>query len=243
MSKKTNKSGVRKHGARNAILIVIILAVLGALGYFVWTNFIQKSTTNTKTVAVVTKSKTFTYSKSSLSFNYPSDWVIADDAKSLNGTLTSPDGNVTLTYGAVTIDTSDSGGCSVSTPGDSYTITGLTWETVPSISNVIVSQLSTKYVSGASTYYHYQLGLVNDSDNSFRSAKTGDDACKIDKITTGLIQPTIDIDGSTYYLSFHGVFKDLDANAATLTQAQIDKDFASSDATTARDILKSASIK
>ncbi len=243
MSKKTNQKAKRKSGARTAIIVVVILAIIGALGYVLWTNFIQKNINNSQAVAVVTKSKTFSYNNLSLSFNYPSNWVIADDAKSLSGTATSPDGNVTLKYEVVTIDP-NGGDCSLDSPGDSYTVTGLSSGSVSSNTGVIFRQLSTKYVSGTSlTIYNYKFGLIDDTDNSFKNGKVGDYVCNVDKTNASLIKMATDADGSKHYLSFSGSFKDLDAGGAGVTQAQIDKDFASSDAKTARDILKSASIK
>jgi hypothetical protein len=241
MSKKTNQHGARKSGARTAIVIVIILAIVGVLGYVLWTNFIQKNINTSQ--AIVTKTKTFSYNKLSLGFNYPSNWVIADDAKSLSGTVTSPDGNVTVKYGAVAID-STGGDCSLDSAGDSYTVTGLSSGSAPSTGGVIFRQLSTKYVSGASsTTYNYKFGLIDDTDNSFKNGKVGDYACNVDKIAASNIKTTANTDGSQYALSFDGSFKDLDAGGAGVTQAQIDKDFASSDAKTARDILESAIIK
>lgn len=242
MSKKTNQHGPRKHTARNVFIVVVILAILGAVGYVLWPNSIQKIINNSKNDAVVTKTKAFSYKKLSLNFNYPSNWTIADDAKSFNGTLTSPDGNVTLKYGAVALDSSGDD-CSLSAPSDSYTTTGQSWESAPSISGVIFRQLSTKYVSGTSSTYSYKYGLVDDTDNSFKTAKSGDAACSVDKNVNSVIQTALDADGSKYYLSFSGSFKDLDVAGAGLTQAQIDKDFTSSDAKIARDILKSASLK
>jgi len=241
MSKKTNQKAKRKSGARTAIIVVVILVIIGALGYVLWTNFIQKNINTSQ--GVVTKTKTFSYNKLSLGFNYPSNWVIADDAKSLSGTATSPDGNVTLKYEVVTIDP-NGGDCSLDSPGDSYTVTGLSSGSVSSNTGVIFRQLSTKYVSGTSlTIYNYKFGLIDDTDNSFKNGKVGDYVCNVDKTNASLIKMATDADGSKHYLSFSGSFKDLDAGGAGVTQAQIDKDFASSDAKTARDILKSASIK
>ncbi len=237
MSKNIHQQGVKRGRARKIIVSFVILVIIGALGYILWSNYVQKNAN-----AVVTKTKTFTYNKISLSFNYPSNWVISDDAKLSSGTVTAPDSNLTLHYGIVSTDNMG-GDCGLSAPGDSYSVTSLAWQPVPSISDVIFSQLGTKYVSGSSsTTYSYEFGLINDSDNSFRNGKVGDYACNVDKISAGFIKTVTNADGSQYALSFYGSFKDLDAGA-NVTQAQIDKDFASGDAKTAGDILKSASIK
>ncbi len=245
MSKKTNQHGPRKSRVRNVIILVIILAVVGVLGYFVWTNYLHKGTGTTVDQTVVTKTKSFSYNKLSLSFNYPSNWTTTYDNKLLSGTVTSPDGNVTVRYGAVAIDPASAGNdCTLSAAGDSFVVSGMSWEADSSTSGFIFRQISNKYVpvTGATTY-SYKFGLIDDTDNSFKNGKVGDAVCKVDKITASDLMITTDTDGSQYALSLDGSFKDLDAAGANLTQAQIDKDFASSDAKTARDIIKSATVK
>lgn len=243
MSKKTNQSAARKKTVRPVFVIVLILAILGAVGYYIWANYMQQNINSPQAVAVTTKTKTFTYNKLSLSFKYPSNWTLADNTKSLYGKVVSPDGNLALKYEIVAIDP-NGGSCSLDSPGDSYTVTGLSSGSVPSTSGIIFRQLSTKYTSGANlTVYSYKFGLATDTDNSFKNGKVGDFVCNVDKTNSDLIKMVTGTDGSEYYLSFSGSFKDLDAASANLTQAQIDKAFASSDAKTARGILESATIK
>ncbi len=243
MSKKTNQSGARKKTVRPVFVVILILAILGAAGYFIWANYIQKNNNGLPTVAVTTKTKTFTYNKLSLSFKYPSNWTLANNTKSLYGKVVSPDGNLALRYEIVAIDP-NGGSCSLDSPGDSYTVAGLSSQSVPSTSGIIFRQLSTKYTTAAGvTTYSYKFGLATDTDNSFKNGKVGDFVCNVDKTNSQLLAKVQGTDGSTYYLAFSGSFKDLDSSGPGLTQAKIDKAFASPDAKTARDILKSASIK
>ena len=240
MSKLASQKQARKGSIHAIIATIVVILVVGALGYVFWSQFMHKNTSSSNAPGVTTKNKTFTYNTLKLSFNYPSNWTVSDNPKELGGTVTSPDSSVTLHYGAVSGQIG--GDCGLTADGDSYPVTSMSWSAVPAINDVIFRQDSTKYVSGSSTTYSYNFGLINDADKSFRNAKVGDFACNVDKMAASVLKTDTDSTGAQTFLSFYGSFKDLDSGA-DITQAQIDKDFASSTAKTAADILKSASLK
>ena len=79
MNKKQSQSG----SAHLVIIIVLVVALLGALGYVYWLNFMQpktsdtesSTTTSTTTVSDITYKKYTTTGKYVVSFNYPSTWT------------------------------------------------------------------------------------------------------------------------------------------------------------------------
>jgi Tfp pilus assembly protein PilE len=107
--------------AHVVIIIILVVAVLGLLGFVFWQNFIQKKdttpavTTTTKTADTTNSpaATTKTYKNTDLGFSvaYPTGWVL-DTSKATNlvvGTLTSPnfksDGSPDAASSDITIET------------------------------------------------------------------------------------------------------------------------------------------
>jgi|GEM_PF-5651761 len=82
--------------AHVVIIIVLVIAVLGALGFIFWQNFLNKpaASTTTTTTTKTTASDTTTYKNTDLGFSvdYPSTWKFATStAAPVIATLASPD--------------------------------------------------------------------------------------------------------------------------------------------------------
>lgn len=82
MNKKQSQSG----SIHLIIVIVLVVTLIGALGFIFWQNFMQPKTSDTNssttastaTVSDITYKKYTTTGKYSVSFNYPSAWTIVN---------------------------------------------------------------------------------------------------------------------------------------------------------------------
>lgn len=84
----TKNSQTQTGSAHSIIIIILVLALLGTLGFIFWQNFVQTPMATT-TVADDTKSKQKEYSNSLLSFNYPtSGWTVDETQYGENGPVT-----------------------------------------------------------------------------------------------------------------------------------------------------------
>lgn len=108
MNKKTQSGFVHL-----IIIIVLAVALIGALGFVYWQNFMQPKVSDTTdttitadTAVLLDKSITENATGSNLTLNYPSSWIVADstslnpDPSSSNERIyiTSPDTNVKISF-------------------------------------------------------------------------------------------------------------------------------------------------
>ena len=113
MNKQKSQSGF----AHLAIIIVLIVALLGTLGFVYWQNFMQTKTSNTaqktptenkdsNVIAPVTKTpavadpmadwKTYTNAQYGFSFKYPVDWTVQESPTENGNSFPSPVPNTLL---------------------------------------------------------------------------------------------------------------------------------------------------
>ena len=133
---KSNKP--QQGSAHLIVIIILVIALLGALGFVFWQNFIQqpnqiaKSNELTEIVAIdpklieLSEIATDVTTNSGLAIKYPKTWILSNSTIPINHfsrdktTITSPDGSVTVVYDVELIG-GRGGVCKVSEDGQKLT--------------------------------------------------------------------------------------------------------------------------
>lgn len=177
-------------GFAHAFLIIgLMVAIVGALGFIFWQNFIYKAP-ETKTATVKTTKKKATVVDSSakkitarsintidpgIKFEYPSDWKLTSNQ---NGTyqetltVTSPSSDVYVQY--MVLDLSKYGGIG-GTCDDMGTIKESSYQQVKSLRTFDLLEL----VGYADSGYFYYTGLSGSDVNTRAAYTAGKQTCRI----------------------------------------------------------------
>lgn len=190
---------------RSVAIVILVLALLGGLGYIIWQNYIQpkKSDTSDSTYVPLrtedvkvelTESTTDTIHGSGLAVKYPKDWVKTNagdyewyiktypESKTADmpAANTNPD-NVTLTSpdGKVSVifDVGNRPTLNKCYADDSnVTIGKIITDTIPGYSDYVFAITVRDYVASGS--YFYEIGAYKGGDWT-KSVKVGDQYCKV----------------------------------------------------------------
>lgn len=193
----SNKS-IQRGSAHLVIVIVLVVALLGALGFIFYQNFVAKHSTDTTTSnSSSTSSKSSTDSTTTstavplvdgsidssfgttLTFKYPSTWKYSqtisgtiDTALDQRITLTSPSGKYVVKY-----DVDARGGIGgTCVPDETGTIATAAYQVVPGFSGASYLEMTYQNMPTDATN---QIGVVELIDSTVASTlKAGDSVCK-----------------------------------------------------------------
>ena len=244
------------HAVLIAITVVLVVVILGLLGWALWRNFFNKpaatpaaTTTSSAKPAVtstdLTQSATTTYNGKTLTIKYPTSWQNVNDGTVGSG-ITSPDGNIIIKYTLLPPD-GIGGAC-----GDPVTpapdpIVYATWEAIPGTSAAIFASYIAHHINAdvpnRTEYYTYMFAAMKNSD-AIKNVKTGDSACQPFLFADYVILPG----DSGAALQVRTIFKnlymdDLSGQRLDTTQKEVQDTLTSADAQTAQKIIESITIK
>ena len=203
MNKKQSQSGF----AHLAIILVLVVALLGALGFVFWQNFMQpKTVTDLSNVALseVASDQVF---GTNLSVKYPEGWTstvtnsTSKDAEdfvqgSYKNLITSPDGNVEINFEIAAPQVVANCGYVNSV------ISSIDKDTIPGYSDIPLSFVSSvRQTTIDSGIYDYYVGVAFDSDYLI-----GDKACPL--FSTMHQIPTAGLEAGM--LDLHAEFKNIE---------------------------------
>lgn len=179
MKKKQSQLG----SAHLITIIILVVALLGALGYIYWQNFMQSKTSTSNNTTTTVTSATVALDKSinenvtgsNLTLNYPSDWSVSsvtglNPSQQTSNTkmfITSPDDNIKVTFWAGV----DGIGGTCGDPADS-TITNLATYPIANYSGYTLYESTISFSSGG--YSAVAEVLKNDS-----KIQTNASACEL----------------------------------------------------------------
>lgn len=235
------------------IIIVLVVALLGVLGFVFWQNFLNNPTTKTATQAVnkdttsisqpavddieLTETATASYGETTMSLQYPKSWKLGSDSN----TLTSADGKVVLSF-TLTPPEGIGGTCADAAEANPVQdpIVSARWAATPNSPKSIFSTYIAQRGVNSGNYF-YGFSAVRNTDE-IKNIQVGASAC-----APFMFASYIDLDvvsGAT--LRADVSFSNLQENnfmKANLTKAEIENEFESANAKVAESIIESISVK
>lgn len=233
------------------VIIVLVLALVSALGYIFWLNVSKQATDSVKTsdsTASESENQNETDSKNlatisqsldgyTLSYNYPEEWIVSGD------TISDPDSDIIITINLFNPE-GLGGACG---DGDSISdpITSLEWEQSPSFSKALFVQSTSTFEN----HYTYRMSLESSSQEAIKTAQVGDSNCNTFGVANGMIRVSDDESTKPVLLYNRVQFRtlaeptDINTMRTDLTLDEILEAFESEVGKQARAILESVSVK
>lgn len=173
---------VKERGSVHAVIIVLlIIALLGTLGFVFYQNFIQKPINTTPAQpsndkqSIELKSQRLAYGSKIYTFDYPANWTIENEVRDddSSAVVYNPDKTIRINF-SVTRD-SIIGTCDTTSPQKVrfYTVSK-TAVTALNDSSAYVVEAMTDAIGGG---YNYSIGLTQDGGDTH--ATIGDPACTV----------------------------------------------------------------
>lgn len=250
------RKNLQTGSAHLVVIIVLVVVLLGALGFVFWQNFlnnpvtkIDQHPTNDNAPSIsqptaddteLTQTASTSYGDTSLILKYPKSWeeTSGDTGPS---TITSPDGKVYIEFTLVPPE-GIGGTCGDAAEANPMQdpIVSAKWAAIPASPKSI---FSARIVRGGvkSDVYYYGFGAVRNTDE-IKNIQVGASAC-----VPFMFASYIDLDvvsGAT--LRAVVTFKNLEENnsmKANLTKAEIETEFESANAKVAEAIIESITVK
>lgn len=241
------KSRISQQGSTAHIVIVVVLvvALLGALGFIFWQNFIKQEDTSqvqtpqsSETVQDEPTEDGETVSQTldgyTLTYTHPADW------KKTSEGLISPDSEVNLEL--VLSNPQGLGGTCGGDDAVTDPLVQTSWEAVPQYSGAIFSSYVYKDTTSGANYY--SMGLQPSGREEIKRAQPGDSACLVYSSIPGFI--FLNSDMSTVLrgqVSFTSLRIDAYRSRSDLSLQEIESAFDSEYAKQAKQILLSVQVK
>lgn len=236
----------QKGSVHIGISIVLIVVVLGLIGFIFWQNFVRNKDDGTNTAvsgsqnvgiaSTLTQTKSITQSGATFSFNYPQSWTIKEtDAN--EGTVSSADGSVYYDYSLTPMGAFGQTCDQDATVKISY----FGWDKSSLSSSVIVTEYINESVEGTASTYGYGFGLADDTKDTIKNSIVGQPGCNMAGVGFPITADVTAVDGTPIYVVFRGSLEGIDQNGAS--KEQISAAFESEAGLIAREIAKSATLK
>lgn len=221
------------------IVIILIIALVGGLSYFVWKNYIlselndlKKDQNNSQTSDfLLNKIATDNSAGSNLAVKYPSSWGLVHEGATYSGSdtktikspdinkISSPDGKIQVT---LSVGGSGIGGTCSMDEGATYEIVKLETDSIPKYTKARFVAYVTHYKDTLNESYTYFFGAQRNNE-SVKSVKVGDSACGFMSTeffnTSSSIQADDKTPLSTLSIKFMDIQNDNDLKLATIEQA------------------------
>lgn|GEM_PF-1148188 len=241
-----NKQKNQQGSAHVIVIAILVLALLGTLGFIFWQNFMKPSSDlkiedinnsseivdESNELTQIAEDQTF---GTNLAIKYPRDWIVTHASSTKNGMgldnsiLTSSDGGVKINF---SVGVGGVGGFCA--PNESI-ISFIDTDTIPKYSNAIFVSAVTK-ISSANEYTYY-MGISNNNDQK-KTLTIGDDSCPISLLSNMVSPGSLPSGHLQLYATFSNVENGISTSLDDFNQIKTTQNYI-----TAKDIIQSLYIK